>query len=390
MIETPLSIYLLLPSSIFILIISFYLFLSKRRYSYLLFFVIGILQFIWSFGSFFLWGKGGLNLPVSSTPYDKILSMAIFLIPVFLYHFSVEFCKVSTQKIHLFIFYIIAFVFVSIIKTEEIMSGLFFYKLGSTDSSSIIFYLYCLFVFILLVTSLYNFLKYLNKKDHDRNKTIAYNLVLALSILGLVFIEFLPIDGFNIYPLFYLTIPIYALILAYVIIENNPLAMIITTDVLVAVTVTFFASLLVFGDVDMNIIERAVLFVLISLSSFLLLKYTYQLKDKNQIFEEELKLRNKELEEQSEILKKSKNELEKINQALEVKIKERTRDLQELNENLEKEVEERTKALKNKTQELEEKIVELKEFSNIFVNRENKMVELKNKIKILEEKLSKK
>jgi len=39
---------------------------------------------------------------------------------------------------------------------------------------------------------------------------------------------------------------------------------------------------------------------------------------------------------------------------------------------------------------LEEKIRELQEFSNIFVDRENKMVELKERTKELEEKLKEK
>jgi hypothetical protein len=390
MFETPLSIYLLLPSSIFILIISLFLLISKRQRSYFIFFIIGVLQFVWAFGAFLLWQTHGTQQIIMSPLYDKLLSMAIFLIPVFLYHFSVEFCKVSSQKIHLFISYILAFVFVSAINTEDIISGIFFYKFGAWDNSSIVFYLFCFFIFSLLILSLYNLLRFLNRKEWDNNKVIAYNLVLGLSIFGLVFVEFLPVQGINIYPLFYLTIPIYALILAYVVIENNPFAVIITTDVLVAVTITFFASLIIFQELEMGILERSVLFVLISVTSFLLLKYTYRLRDQNQEFDIKLKERTKELEDQAASLKKIKQELEKANVILEVKIKERTEELQELNENLEKEVEERTGELQKKKEELEEKIIELKEFSNIFVNRENKMVELKNKIKILEEKINKK
>ena len=391
MFNAPFSIYLLLPSSVFILLISFFLFAGKKNKINALFFFIGILQFFWTFGTYIFWKFSAFGY--TTTPfYGKFFSLAVFVIPVFLYHFSIEFCKVQTQRIHLFTAYIVSFLFVAIVDAQEIINGVFFYKWGDFDESSIIFYLYCSFVFLLLLITLYNFLKALLSKEKDteakKDKTVIF--LLAFAIFGLVFIEFLPVQGINIYPLFYLTIPVYALIIAYILIEKNPLALIVTTDILVAVIISFLAFFVVFQEVEIGIFERSLIFILISVACFLLLKYTYQLKNQSKRFEEELEERTNELRGQALELGLAKEDLERSNRILESKIQERTKELQEANQGLEEQVAERTKELKQKAEELEEKIRELQEFGNIFVNRENKMVELKEKMSEMEEKLKKK
>ncbi|MFA5232469.1 MAG: hypothetical protein WC410_02260 [Candidatus Paceibacterota bacterium] len=391
MFDAPFSIYLLLPSSVFILIISFFLFAGKKSKINFIFFLIGLLQFFWTFGTYIFWKF--YSFGYSTTPlYGKVFSLAVFLIPVFLYHFSIEFCKVQTQKVHLFVAYVVSFLFVAIVDAQQIINGLFFYKWGNFDGSEVVFYLYCAFVFLLLLMTLYNFLRALLSKEKStemkKDKIILF--LLAFAIFGLVFIEFLPVQGINIYPLFYLTIPVYALIIAYIMIERNPLALIVTTDILVAVILTFLASFVIFREIEIGIFERSLIFILISVACFLLLKYTYQLKNQKQKFKEELEERTRELKDRALELIQAKEELEKVNWALEIKIRERTRELQEANLGLEEQVAERTKELKRKAEELEEKIKELRDFSNIFVNRENKMVELKSKISELEEKVKRK
>ncbi len=391
MFEAPLSIYLLLPSSIFILAVSFFLFFGNRNKISFLFFLAGIFQFFWTFGTYIFWRYSSLGYHVSPF-YGKLFSLAVFLIPVFLYHFSVEFCKVQSQKIHLFIAYLVSFIFVTLVDAQKIIDGLFFYKWEKFEEAGFVFYLYCGFVFLLLFITFYNFFKALFSKEADpeikKDKIVLF--LLGFAIFGLIFIEFLPVQGINIYPLFYLTIPVYALIIAYVLIERNPFALIVTTDVLVAVIITLLASFLVFPDIQIGAPERSLVFILISVACFLLLKYTYGLKDTNKLFEEELAERTKELKERALELSTAKQQLEINNRILEEKIKERTRELEEANQNLEKQVAERTKELQRKAEELEEKIKELQEFSNIFIDRENKMVELKERIKELEEKLKKK
>jgi len=321
---------------------------------------------------------------------NKVFVLAVFLIPVFLYHFTIEFCKIKSQRYQLFFSYAFSFFLVFVVDINSIINGVFFYKWGDWNSGTAVHYAFSAFVLFLLSMSLYNLFKaWQDRTDKSLKKDTILYLLLAIAIFGLVFIDFLPVYGIDIYPLFYLTIPVYALIMAYVLIEKNPLASIITTDILVATLLTLLSSLLVFPDLEVTFIEKAVIFILICVLSFVALKYTHQLSEEKTNFKEKIEERTGELEKINIQLTEAKNACEVANTVLDKKVRERTRDLQGLNDNLEKLVRERTKELERKTKQLEEKVTELEQFSDIFVNRENKMVELKERVRELEDKLKK-
>ncbi len=79
-------------------------------------------------------------------------------------------------------------------------------------------------------------------------------------------------------------------------------------------------------------------------------------------------------------LKQTQDLLEEERASLEIKVKARTRALEEERQLLEEKVKERTK-------ELKERIEELEKFHRLAVGRELKMIELKQKLKALEERL---
>jgi len=388
MIDTPLSIYLVIPSSIFILLVSAFVWVKNRGKENLLFFLMGLAQFLWAFGTFIVWQGHAWGVVSQSVLLNKAFVLAVFLIPTFLYHFTIEFCKIKSQKFQLLLAYFFSFFLVFVVDVNSVIDGVFFYKWGDWSAMSLVHYAFSLFVVALLSMSLVNLFKdWQNRADKSIRKDTTLYLLLSISIFGLIFVDFLPVYGINIYPLFYLTIPVYALIMAYVLIEKDPLASIITTDILVATLLTLLSSLLVFPDLEITFVEKCVIFILICVLSFVALKYTHQLNEEKGAFEEKITQRTKELEKINKELEESKNSCEIANTILDKKVKERTRDLQGLNDTLEKVVSDRTKELKKKTDQLEEKVKELEQFSNIFVDRENKMVELKDRIRELEEKV---
>jgi hypothetical protein len=388
MIDTPLSIYLIIPSSIFILLVGFFIWIKNRNKANLLFLLMSAAQFLWAFGTFIVWQGHAWGIVNENILLNKIFVLSVFLIPVFLYHFTIEFCKIRSQKFQLFFSYIFSFFLVFVVDVNSVINGVFFYEWGKWSTATIIHYVFSTFVILLLLMSLYNLFKaWQDRTDKSIRKDTTLYLLLGISIFGLVFIDFLPVYGVNIYPLFYLTIPVYALIMAYILIEKNPLASIITTDILVATLLTLLSSLLVFPDLEITFIEKSVIFILICVLSFVVLKYTHRLNEEKGSFEEKMSVRNRELEEMNNQLKESKNSCEIANTILDKKVREKTNDLQGVNDALEKTVRERTRELEKKTKQLEEKLVELEQFSNIFVDRENKMVELKERIRELEDKL---
>jgi len=388
MVETPLSIYLIIPSSIFILIVGACIFFKRKTKGNLLFFLFSFAQFLWAWGTFIVWKGYAFGKINSSIPMNKLFALAIFLIPVFLYHITIEFCKVKNQKLYLFASYLISFYFVFAINVETVINGVFFYKWGDWSAISIIHYLFLIFVLLLLMMSLCNlFRAWHNRTNKDiRRDTVLY-LLLGISIFGLIFIDFLPIYGINIYPLFYLTIPIYVLIMAYVFIEKNSLASIITTDVLAGILMILLSIFLIFPELQVTLIEKSVIFILICGLYFVALRYTHRLNEEKLLLEEKVREGDNKCEIKNYELNEVKSSLEETNTALEIKVRERTRALQGMNDSLEKVVNERTKEIKKKTAELEDKVKELEQFSSVFVDRENKMIELKEKIKELEDRL---
>lgn len=385
--EIPFSIYLIIPSSIFILLVGLFVLVKNRKQESMLFLFLAFAQFLWSLIAFIVWQDSVFNNMAGGVMLDKILVLSIFLMPIFLYHFTVSFCKIKTTKIQFLLIYIVSAFLVFFLDKEVVVNGIFFYKWGDWGIGGLIHYLFSFFILILLTLPLYNIFKIWKSKNGAKVKSeIILWGIIALMALGIIFIDMLPVYGYSFYPLFYLTIPIYALVMAYILVNKKPLSSIATNDILVIAILTFLSSFIIFPNMSISTTERAVVFILISVLSFLVLKHSNELTEQKIAFEEKIKEGTREIEEKNEELTKMKNFLEDTNSTLEKKVEERTEELKGLNDTLEKLVRERTRELERKTQELEEKIKELEYFSDAFVERESKMVELKTKIRKLEEK----
>lgn len=385
--EIPFSIYLIIPSSIFILLVGLFVLVKNRKQESMLFLFLAFAQFLWSLIAFIIWQDSVFNNMAGGVMLDKILVLSIFLMPIFLYHFTVSFCKIKTTKIQFLLIYIVSAFLVFFLDKEVVVNGIFFYKWGDWSIGGLIHYLFSFFILILLTLPLYNIFKIWKSKNGAKVKSeIIFWGIIALMALGIIFIDMLPVYGYSFYPLFYLTIPIYALVMAYILVNKKPLSSIATNDILVIAILTFLSSFIIFPNMSISTTERAVVFILISVLSFLVLKHSNELTEQKIAFEEKIKEGTKEIETKNAELTEIKNFLENTNSVLEKKVEERTEELKGLNDTLEKLVRERTKELERKTQELEEKIKELEYFSEAFMERESKMVELKTKIRKLEEK----
>ena len=72
-------------------------------------------------------------------------------------------------------------------------------------------------------------------------------------------IDMLPVYGYSFYPLFYLTIPIYAIVMAYILIIKT-LSSIAINDILVIAILTFLSFFIIFPSMEISTIERVALF----------------------------------------------------------------------------------------------------------------------------------
>ena len=388
MAQIPLSIYVLFSSSAFILIISLYLFFKKINLATIIFLIVGILQFLWMLSTLLMWQIYFFGFQIKPTLTAKVLSLSVFLIPAFLYHFSIEFCRIRNQKTLLFLAYVSSIGLVLSNNVSLTINELFSLNWLGLGSISLIYYFFAGYVFVLFFLTMNNFVKawLLKGQDQEKRNTMMF-ILLSFGTFGLTFTYFLPTGFTNIILAFLLLVPIYTFILGYIMIERNPFATILTTDITIAMLLVLLASFIIFQGLELNLAIKSIIFVLISFLCFLLLRYMNKINNQNIEFEKMAEERTRELQEKTWRLNEANEKLEESNAVLEITIKARTKELKELNNSLEQEVQNRTKELKKKTEQLEEKVDELKQFSNIFINRENKMVELKNKIHEMESKI---
>jgi len=118
-------------------------------------------------------------------------------------------------------------------------------------------------------------------------------------------------------------------------------------------------------------------------TSALVVSFLFFFGEMGSSFSSDLKKRTIDLIKAKEEATRAYEEAEGAKQVLEVRVRARTKELKELAESLEKKVEKRT-------EELQEKMEELQKFNKLSIGREIKMVELKDEIEYLKEKLKQK
>ena len=155
---------------------------------------------------------------------------------------------------------------------------------------------------------------------------------------------------------------------------------IILTELLVLIiALVLFVQFFLVETSEAKIIEL-IIFITFLFISYLLIRMTQREvegKEKAENLAGELKKMSTTLEDK---IKERTEELEEIKSSLEIRIQARTRELKELTEKLEGQVQGRTK-------ELQDKIIELEKFNRLAVGRELKMIELKEEIVKLNERL---
>jgi large-conductance mechanosensitive channel len=98
--------------------------------------------------------------------------------------------------------------------------------------------------------------------------------------------------------------------MAYILINKKPLSSIATNDILVIAILTFLSSFIIFPSVEISTIERVVIFFLISILSFLVLKHSNELAEQKINYEKKIEEGTKAIEAKNAELTEIKNRLE--------------------------------------------------------------------------------
>ncbi len=301
----PLSIYLLVPSGILICMLGSYTLYLERNKKNFIFFLLSISQALWSFGTFLMWRICGNDELVIF--WDRLLYVPAFFMPCLIYHFSLEFCRLHSKKhrFPLYLSYLIAVALVIVSRTDYFIKDVFYYKWGCHTKAQVAHHIFPVFCLVFLFLAVANLFKvWRNKKETFLKRSQAIYIFWGFVTFMLVSLELLPPYGIGVYPIFYLGLPLFILIVAYAITQKQLLAPVILTDILVAVLLVFLSTLSLFPELEMGFLGKLIFFVLVTSSGFLLIKHAHLELD-----------RRKKVEKMSKQLKQAYAKLKKLDMA---------------------------------------------------------------------------
>ncbi|OQB09629.1 MAG: Non-motile and phage-resistance protein [Parcubacteria group bacterium ADurb.Bin216] len=276
----PFVIYLLVPSSLIIMGVGIYTHIKARNKESLIFLFLTIAQSLFSIGNFFLWDSCGIDKDVIF--WDRLLYIPGIMMPPLIYHFTLEFCnrKTDKDKLSLGISYALACVLIMISQQNYFVNDVFNYNWGCHTVAQTGHHFFAIYVFYYVIKSivyLYHFWKGESNDSSRKSQTFFVFLAfLAYSFLALVIIVAYKIP---IYPFFYLSLPLFALLMTYAIIEKNVFVSIFAIDVLMVAILIMVSTFLLFPEdtlINADFSGRLFFFVLILAASFFLIKKNHE------------------------------------------------------------------------------------------------------------------
>lgn len=272
----PITVLILLPCSIFIFIMGFWVWLENRKsLQNILFLLLSIVFGILFFCSFVM-NKSCSNANTVLF-WDRFQYIFSVFSGILMYHFSLVFSGIKGQRKILYSGYILTFIFSILSQTDYFVKGVFNYQWGCHTIAQIGHHIWLLvgfmpFIFLFFV----NIIQTLQKSKEAIKRTQAKYIIVAFSCQILMAVAFLPAYKIEVYPFGYIGPLLFITIIAYAITEKQLFAPVIATDILVLAILIFLATFLIFPSLRMGFSGRLVIFLLILFLSYLLVKYTHQ------------------------------------------------------------------------------------------------------------------
>lgn len=274
----PFPVYFLIPSSILIIIIGLYSWIRVKKKESLIFFLLSICQASWAVATFIMWKSCGNDAAVIF--WDRTLYFATTLMIPLLFHFTLEICELSNikrNKILIFLAYIFGFFFSYLSTTKYFVDGVFYYAWGCHTYARIGHHFFFAYLIFFCITALVNvFRTWRNEKENFEKKNRAFFTFAAFLIFTLSAVGMLIAYGIAIYPVSYLCFPIFSVIITYAITERNLFVSVVATDILVATILTLIATFFFFPELEFSFWAKAVIFILLLMSCFLLAKHNHE------------------------------------------------------------------------------------------------------------------
>ena len=311
---SPYSLPPLIVSILFLLLGSAIYFKNKKSAINIVFALLSFVTFWWQFSWFVLFNVQDSTL---ASILVKVGYAGIILIPVFFYHFFLEFLgkNKGADRYALYFMYGTGFLFeMSLFFTNFFVQGYYEYFWGFYPKVGILHPIYLFFLTAVSLRSV--FLLYSAYSKEKKEDIIKFqqvkNLLIGFIIYFLASSDFLVNYGIEFYPFGFVFVLACLSILAYSISRYHMFDIkVILTEMLVAVmAVASLAEALLFQTPWTKVFGFSV-FGLFCVTGYLLAWYTYREVHAKENFEQMVQERTKELEQSKKVAEDRAAELEK-------------------------------------------------------------------------------
>jgi len=208
--------------------------------------------------------------------WDKFVYVGVVFIPSVLYHFGLTLTKNKNIKKNklLILGYIVSAIFLFLIPTDFFIDDVFVYQWGVHTKAQMLHNIFLVYfgvyltLWFILVGSYYRLQAIPEERRKIRLVFIGFFTLAIVGSLG-----FLPAYGIGIYPFAYISGIIFTVILAYTILKYKLFNIkIITTEFLVFALIITLLFEILFSETISQFIFRAIIFILVSVFSFFLVR----------------------------------------------------------------------------------------------------------------------
>ena len=150
--------------------------------------------------------------------WDRFVYIGVAFMPMLVYHFSIVFSKIKTQKNLLILGYIFSGIFLILSRTDYFVAGVYKYSWGFHSQARFFHHIFLIFFVFYVIKSFLNILtSYRQTKSVLERSRAKYIFIAFLALASMGSIAFLPGYGIDIYPFSYLSGVIFAGVVAYAI-----------------------------------------------------------------------------------------------------------------------------------------------------------------------------
>ncbi len=235
-----------LVSAVFVIGLGFFIFKRNPKGSLnRVFFGLAVALSIWLFATYKLFTS---VTDQEALAWDRVIYIGVVFIPTLMFHYSLVFSRIKTERFKLWIGYIFSVLFLIASRTNLFVDGVFRYTWGLHAKAQLFHHFFLGFFCIYVVFTLINLYRYYKGNLSTLQRQQArYNFLAFAFLIIIGTLAYLPAYNIGIYPFAYLSGLIFTIILSYAIVRYRlmNIKFALTKSLIYAILVTIIATVFV-------------------------------------------------------------------------------------------------------------------------------------------------